>query len=85
MGLSLEETLDLVVRKADEMRAKGILELEGAGLRIRLAPKDPPVVAQSVTDDDDDDPTDPLDDPETFGGRVPQRRGAPPMKENDDG
>jgi hypothetical protein len=83
MGLTLEETLDMVIRKADDMREKGILEFDGAGIRLRLAPKDQPEVSTSVTDEDNAAPVDPLDDPDTFGGEMPRRRGAP-MKESDD-
>lgn len=84
MGLSLEETLDLVVRKADDLRAKGVLELTCDGLKLTLAPPSQPAPVAAPAEAPS--PPDPLDDPDTFGGSVPQRRGAqmPPDEESEE-
>lgn len=77
--MGLAETLDVIVRKADELRERGVLELECEGVRLKLAPKDP---ATATATTDEDETPDPLDDPDTFGGQVPQRR---QPQEHDDG
>lgn len=80
--MGLEETLSVVVRLADSLRERGVLEIECEGVRLKLAPSAP--VAVTVTDDADAEAQlDPADDGDTFGGQVPTRRGAP-MKEQDD-
>lgn len=80
--MGLAETLDVVVRKADELREKGVLEIECDGLRLKLAPA-AAAAPVAVTTEDEDEPVNPLDDPDTFGGQLPTRRVAKEHSDDD--
>lgn len=62
---ALADALELADRWAPKLRAGGVKVFEFGGLRLELAPDQP------AADDDDDEapqPTNPLQDPWTFGG-----------------
>jgi hypothetical protein len=72
--------LDLIIAKAEDLRSAGVTSLEFNGVKIALSP---PVVTQPEVVEsrgssvpDEETPSDPLDDPMTFGlnGKLP---GAP--------
>lgn len=80
----MREVLTLVAEKAPALRTAGVLELELGELAFTLAPSEPalPTGTQEGGDDmgiDDDRPSNPLDDPRTFG-----RKKAPKLRRTDD-
>ena len=71
--MGLEETLALIAKKAKDLRDAGVVgRVIVADVSFELAPNEPPAAAIV----DDTPPTDPLDDKDTFGGRIPRRRGS---------
>ncbi len=67
--LTPAELLDLIVEKAANLRRVGVLELGFGGVTLKLAPHEEP--AAEVDLEDVEDRSDPMNDPTTFGGRVP--------------
>lgn len=67
-SLSIKEFFAELIGSADLLRKKGILEVSFDGMHAKLAPAEPefqmPVKGQ---DDEVKEPTDPLNNPRTFG------------------
>ena len=68
--------LDAINDRAGDLRANGVTRVEARGVIIELAPPDPII---KIEGDDQrrggsmGDELDPLDDPATFGGTLPER------------
>ena len=78
--MGLEEALTLIVRKAKELRDAGVVGRVFVGdVNFELAPSEPPNVIETPVS------TDPLEDKDTFGGKIPRRRGYEGPQELGDG
>ena len=77
----LEESLTAIARTAQHLRREGVSRVMIGEVTIELAQPEapPPQVAQQPTE-----PANPLDDPETFGGYIPQRRGKQAPQEHEE-
>lgn len=67
------ELLDLLVERADRLRAAGVLRLELEGLKVELAPAAPTIDPNKRRDAEPEpaeDDVDPFRDPATFGLRA---------------
>lgn len=51
--LSNAELIDLVIRRADDLRKAGVLSIELGGFKAQLSPYQPPVVVDKPKDDDE--------------------------------
>jgi hypothetical protein len=76
----LDETLKLIAKHAPDLRKAGVTAVSIGDIDLELAAPDPEPQAAATTNTTThrDDPDDPFEDPATFGGRVPRRRGEPP-------
>jgi hypothetical protein len=68
----LETTLKLIAAQAPDLRKAGVTSLAVGDIEITLAPFEPEPAPETTTTPDK--PDDPLMDPDTFGGILPQRR-----------
>lgn len=74
------QLLDLIIAKAPDLRAAGVLHVQLEGLAFALAPLERAVM---VEDDEDQEgqqgapSSDPLNDEDTYGGPVPGFRRQP--------
>jgi len=67
------EWIDLVIARAVDLRRVGVARISIEGCVVDLLPTDEAaaVAAEPSAEDKATEPTDPLEDPWTFGGRVP--------------
>lgn len=65
---ALAAAIDLVIRKAPALREAGVVSFELDGLSIRLREPEPAVGDPNAVRAE---PTDPFQDPASFGGRIP--------------
>jgi hypothetical protein len=68
------EWLDLLIRKAPALRDAGVKRIDLKGVVVELTERDAPAVADTASDEEHPDMMDPLEDPSTYGGRVPSFR-----------
>lgn len=77
----LEEHLDAIAKKAKNLRDAGVTGRVTIGdISFELAEAAEPGPTQAPAAE----PANPLDDRDTYGGRMPRRRGAPPTEEDED-
>ena len=62
------EWLELLAEKAPELRKAGVARIELEGCLVQFAPEQPDLVPLRPREQD---LTDPLDDPDLYGGQVP--------------
>lgn len=76
----LEETLTIIATKAKGLRDAGVFGLVRIGeIEFRLDSPDPVMLpAKNETE------MAPINDPDTYGGEMPRRRGAPQHDEDDE-
>ncbi len=79
----LEEHLDAITKKAKDLRDAGVTGRVTIGdisfeLAVAETAEAGPTQAPAA------EPANPLDDRDTYGGRMPRRRGAPPIEEDED-
>lgn len=68
------EWLDLIARKVPALRAAGVLRIQFEGCTVDIAPLPAIAEGEVATSVPVLDYGDPLDDPDTFGGKVPTLR-----------
>ena len=86
-GLTPAELVDLLIRRAPELRAAGVLQFPLEGGPVVLAAAEPMPVERATGGGEAFDPLlDPLDDPMTFGGgpvpgyKIPERPADEPLE-----
>jgi len=83
MAKILEEVLITIARQALALREAGVVGRVTVGeVSFDLAGAEPPPVA--LPQPADDGQGNPLDDPDTYGGQVPRRRGADQPDKDDE-
>jgi hypothetical protein len=85
----LEETLATLAAKAKDLRQAGVTRVAIGDIELELAepeppPAPPPVDERQPKSEDDGRRRSAIDDPDTFGGEIPRRRGAPRVVEHEE-
>lgn len=80
----LDKTLETIAKQAPALRKAGVISLVVDNVTINLMPPDPPQTTGKDGEAESD--RDPLEDPFTYGGPVPQRKkvGDRGMRDDDD-
>jgi hypothetical protein len=79
----LDARLKLIAKAAPDLRKAGVTSLAIGDIELELAPPDPLVEPATTSTATPDHPYDPLQDPATYGGELPRRRGEQPPKDDD--